>query len=102
MISTEFVAQAALIAHVVIGFVATVLILANRRPPAAVAWLLAILLEHYEGSFERPGPAEPQDCATNFFTMCRLFFLYCCCTRPGSASIRCGAGYSACLANCEM
>ena len=49
MMQAELVAQAALIAHVVIGFVATVLISANRRPSAAVAWVLAIIFIPFLG-----------------------------------------------------
>ncbi|KFF59689.1 cardiolipin synthase [Cryobacterium sp. MLB-32] len=39
----ETVALLALLAHVVIVFVATVLISANRRPAAAIAWVLTIV-----------------------------------------------------------
>ncbi|HYO87407.1 MAG TPA: cardiolipin synthase [Candidatus Limnocylindrales bacterium] len=49
MMPNEFVALAALIAHVVIGFVATVLISANRRPSAAVAWVLTIIFIPFLG-----------------------------------------------------
>lgn len=40
----------ALIAHIVIGFVATVLVSANRRPSAAIAWVLAIIFIPFLGA----------------------------------------------------
>ena len=46
----ELVALILLIAHVIIGFVATVLISANRPPSAAVAWVLAIIFIPFIGT----------------------------------------------------
>ncbi|HQA24093.1 MAG TPA: PLDc N-terminal domain-containing protein, partial [Rhodoglobus sp.] len=39
-----------LAAHVVLGFVATVLISTNRRPSAAVAWVLVIIFVPFLGA----------------------------------------------------
>ncbi|SDB83851.1 cardiolipin synthetase 2 [Sanguibacter gelidistatuariae] len=39
-----------LLAHIVVGFVATVLISANRRPSAAIAWVLAIIFIPFLGA----------------------------------------------------
>ena len=46
----ELIAIIAIAVHVVIGFVATVLISARRRPSAAVAWVLAIIFIPYLGA----------------------------------------------------
>jgi len=46
----EVVAVVLLVAHVVIGFVATVLVSANRAPSAAVAWVLAIIFIPFLGA----------------------------------------------------
>ena len=46
----EAVGVVLLVAHVVIGFVATVLISANRSPSAAVAWVLAIIFIPFLGA----------------------------------------------------
>lgn len=40
----------ALLAHIVIGFIATVLISANRRPSSAIAWVLAIIFVPFLGA----------------------------------------------------
>jgi cardiolipin synthase len=50
MNDVEIVAVALLAAHIVIGFVATVLISANRSPSAAVAWVLAIIFVPFLGA----------------------------------------------------
>ena len=50
MNDVEIVAVALLAAHIVIGFVATVLISANRSPSAAVAWVLAIIFIPFLGA----------------------------------------------------
>ncbi len=46
----ELIAIILVAVHVVIGFVATVLISARRRPSAAVAWVLAIIFIPYLGA----------------------------------------------------
>ena len=50
MNEVEIVAVVLLVAHIVIGFVATVLISANRSPSAAVAWVLAIVFIPFLGA----------------------------------------------------
>ena len=46
----EALAVGLAVAHVVLGFVATVLVSANRRPSAAIAWVLAIVFIPFLGA----------------------------------------------------
>lgn len=48
--TAETVALALIAAHVVLGFVATVLVAANRRPSAAIAWVLTIIFIPFLGA----------------------------------------------------
>jgi cardiolipin synthase len=50
MDAAEVVALVLLVAHVVIGFVAAVAVSTNRRPSAAVAWVLAIIFIPFLGA----------------------------------------------------
>ncbi|GAA1224091.1 cardiolipin synthase [Microbacterium maritypicum] len=50
MTGIEFGALALIAAHVVLGFIATVLVSANRRPSAAIAWVLTIIFIPFLGA----------------------------------------------------
>ncbi|QWT23966.1 cardiolipin synthase [Subtercola sp. PAMC28395] len=51
MHEVETVTLLLVLAHVVIGFIATVLVSANRRPSAAIAWVLTIIFIPFAGAF---------------------------------------------------
>ncbi|GAA0998031.1 cardiolipin synthase [Subtercola frigoramans] len=51
MQEVETVTLLLVLAHVVIGFTATVLVSANRRPSAAIAWVLTIIFIPFAGAF---------------------------------------------------
>lgn len=48
---TETVALLLIAAHIVLGFIATVLVAANRRPSTAIAWVLTIVFIPFLGAF---------------------------------------------------
>lgn len=50
MTGIEIGALALIAAHVVLGFIATVLVSANRRPSAAIAWVLTIIFIPFLGA----------------------------------------------------
>ena len=60
-ISIELVGAFLLLAHIVIGFVATILISTSRTPSAAIAWVLAIIFIPFLGAcllYTSPSPRD--------------------------------------------